>query len=53
MQLNEKDISRLIKACECYQDRTGSEYMWDEYNNLQKRLETFIDQNYEGTKCDI
>ena len=32
MRLNDTDVYRLIKACQVYQDKTGSEYMWDEYN---------------------
>ena len=52
-RLTEHDLGWLVTACQRYKDQTGSVYMWDEYNNLQKRLETFMDQNYEGTKCDI
>ncbi len=50
MQLNEKDISRLIKACECYQDRTGSEYMWDEYEHLLHKLHDY-QQEYDCPDC--
>lgn len=38
MRFNATDISRLIKACETYQEKTGSEYMWDEYSGLIKKL---------------
>ena len=52
-RLTEHDLGRLVTACQRYKDQTGSEFMWDEYDHLQKRLETYIDQKYEGTKCDI
>ena len=38
MRFNASDVSRLIKACETYQEKTGSEYMWDEYSGLIKKL---------------
>ncbi len=44
MRLSDTDIIRLIKACQVYQDRTGSEYMWDEYNDLIKKLNTYKEQ---------
>ena len=47
IQFKEKDISRLISACKIYQDQTGSEYMWEEYECLIKKL-----KNYEeDTQC--
>ena len=47
IQFNEKDISRLISACKVYQDQTGSEYTWEEYDCLVKKL-----KNYEeDTQC--
>ena len=44
MKLNTDDISRLIRACRMYQDNTGSEYMWDEYNDLIQKLNTYKEQ---------
>lgn len=41
IQLNEADVCRLIKACEYYKNETGSEYMWDTYNNLQLKLRAY------------
>ena len=38
MRLNACDIYRLEKACKMYQEQTGSEYMWDEYSGLIKKL---------------
>jgi hypothetical protein len=45
MRLTSDDIARLIRACECYKDRTGSEHMWDEYNALQNKLKIYADQH--------
>jgi hypothetical protein len=44
MRLNETDVHRLIKACQVYQDKTGSEYMWDEYHELIEKLKTYQEQ---------
>ena len=45
MKLNSDDISRLIRACRMYQDGTGSEYMWDEYERLVHKLEYYEEEN--------
>ena len=45
MRLNDSDITRLINACRLYQEKTGSEYMWDEYNDLIAKLNTYQDQH--------
>ena len=39
MRLNEVDVARLITACNIYKEKTGSEYMWDEYTELVEKLE--------------
>lgn len=44
MRLKEEDITRLILACELYKNSTGSEYMWDQYNELVNRLKTYLEQ---------
>ena len=44
MRLNDSDITRLITACRLYQERTGSEWMWDEYNELITKLNTYKEQ---------
>jgi hemerythrin-like domain-containing protein len=44
MRLNETDVHRLIKACQVYQDRTGSEYMWDEYYELIEKLKKYQEE---------
>ena len=52
-RLTEHDLARLVTACKVYKDQTGSEFMWDEYDHLQKRLTTYMDQNYEEEKCEL
>ena len=44
MRLNDSDITRLITACKLYQEKTGSEYMWDEYNDLINKLNIYKEQ---------
>ena len=41
IQFNQHDICNLIRACEIYKEKTGSEYMWDIYDDLQKKLEAY------------
>ncbi len=45
MRLNDCDITRLITACRLYQEKTGSEWMWDEYNDLINKLNTYKEQH--------
>ena len=44
MRLNDSDITRLVKACQLYQEKTGSEWMCDEYNDLINKLNTYKEQ---------
>ena len=44
MRLNDSDILRLINACKVYQDQTGSEWMWEQYETLVGKLEIYKDQ---------
>ena len=46
MRLNEVDVARLITACNMYKEKTGSEYMWDEYTELVEKLERLCEQGY-------
>ncbi len=48
MRFKEEDIHRLIRAVELYKSQTGSEYMWDEYDNLQHKLKQYLDQYSPG-----
>ena len=45
MKFNSDDITRLIRACKYYQDQTGSEYMWEQYENLIQKLEYYDEEN--------
>ena len=45
MKLNSADITRLILACKKYQEWTGSEYIWDEYEHLMTKLEYYKEEN--------
>ena len=45
MRLKDTDITRLITACKLYQERTGSEYMWEQYDDLINKLRAHQD-NY-------
>ena len=44
MRLNDSDITRLVKACQLYQEKTGSEYMWDEYHELIEKLKRYQEE---------
>jgi hypothetical protein len=44
MRLNDTDITRLITACKLYQEHTGSEWMWEQYDDLINKLKTYKDQ---------
>ena len=52
MRLNETDVHRLSKACQVYQDRTGSEYMWDEYHELIEKLKKYQEE-YSVAKWNL
>ena len=41
IQFNETDVCRLIRACEYYKDKSGSDYMWDVYDDLQMKLQAY------------
>ena len=47
MRLNDTDIARLITACKLYQEKTGSEYMWEQYDDLINKLNAYQD-NYSA-----
>ena len=44
MRFNNEDILRLIRACEYYKEQTGSEWMWEQYDDLTKKLMVYLDQ---------
>ena len=45
MKFNSNDITRLIRACREYQEQTGSEYMWEEYERLITKLTYYEEEN--------
>jgi hypothetical protein len=47
MRLKDTDITRLITACKLYQENTGSEYMWEQYDDLINKLNAYQD-NYSA-----
>ena len=47
MRLNDNDIQRCITACRVYQDQTGSEWMWEQYEALINKLKVYQDQYSE------
>jgi hypothetical protein len=44
MRFKGTDIYRLIKACEVYQSQTGSEYMWEQYDDLKQKLQVYMEE---------
>ena len=44
MRFKGADIYRLIKACEVYQSQTGSEYMWEQYDDLKQKLQVYMEE---------
>ena len=41
IRFNSGEICNLLRACECYKEKTGSEFMWDVFDDLQKKLESY------------
>ena len=51
MRFKNEDIVRLIRACELYKDQTGSEWMWEQYDDLVNKLKVYRDQySVDGEK---
>lgn len=44
MRFNDTDLTRLLTACEHYQESTGSEWLWEQYEGLINKLKTYQDQ---------
>ena len=44
IQFNDDDIARLLRGVRCYQDRTGSEYLFDVYERLADKLQNYQEQ---------
>tara|TARA_Y100001935_G_scaffold76569_1_gene63937 strand:- start:396 stop:548 length:153 start_codon:yes stop_codon:yes gene_type:complete len=45
MRLNNGDIHDCIRACLMYQDQTGSEEIWERYDDLIHKLRIYADQH--------
>ena len=41
IQFTRDEVCHLIRACCVYKDKTGSEFTWDVYDDLQKKLEAY------------
>lgn len=52
-RFNSSDINYLILACNAYQEKTGSEEMWDVYSDLKEKLYTYMEQNLYEREKDI
>ncbi|CAF34222.1 hypothetical protein S-PM2d157 [Synechococcus phage S-PM2] len=48
--LKECDIEYLMIACKQYQHDTGSEYIWEKYENIIEKLKLYKDQNFNEEK---
>ena len=44
MRFKTSDMHKLIKACEYYKEQTGSEYMWEQYDDLIQKLTYYIEE---------
>ena len=44
MRLNTCDIYRLKQACKLYQEKTGSEWMWEQYDDLIQKLHVYHEE---------
>ena len=54
IQFNEAEVCRLIKAVQWYRDMvTGSDYMWDEYNDVMTKLYKYGEEaSPEPVSCE-
>mgnify|MGYP001244892410 FL=1 len=46
MRLSEADVFRLTRACRLAMESSGSEYIWDQYEELIGKLDKLCDQGY-------
>ena len=44
IQFNPDEVARLLVAARRYKDQTGSEYMWDLYESLEKKLLAYYEE---------
>jgi hypothetical protein len=51
MRLNTCDIYRLKQACKLYQEKTGSEWMWEQYDDLIQKLHVYHEEYCADQEC--
>lgn len=44
IQFTQSEVARLLTAVRRYKDQTGSEYMWDVYDALDKKLLAYYEE---------
>jgi hypothetical protein len=44
-KLKNTDIEYLVLACKTYQQYTGSEFLWEKYENIIEKLTLYKEQN--------
>ena len=49
IHFSKTEVCQLIRACAKYKQQTGSEYMWDEYDSLQRKLMEYGEEISEET----
>jgi len=50
--LKEADIEYLILACKSYQQNTGSEYLWEKYEQILEKLTIYKEQNLYAERVE-
>tara|TARA_Y100001970_G_scaffold284976_1_gene403519 strand:- start:393 stop:569 length:177 start_codon:yes stop_codon:yes gene_type:complete len=53
MRLSEADVFRLTRACRLAMEASGSEYIWDQYEDLIVKLEELCEQGYCSTTAPV
>jgi len=50
IRFNRHEVCHLIRACEAYKEKTGSEFMWDVYDDIEKKLEAYGEEVCAATE---
>ena len=52
IQFNKTEVCQLLRACAKYKAETSSEWIWDEYNDLEKKLTQYGEEvSEEAFSC--
>jgi hypothetical protein len=51
-RLKESDIDYIVIACKSYQYHTGSEYLWEKYENIIEKLNLYREQNLYAERVE-